>query len=789
MNQLLKILCIFTILLSGLTVPVISASLKFDVKDYTTIPVGKNEIYDEGRIKIIITDDVSGKTTTGTLIVSRKSAPDWNTMYDSPTTWNCRLELNDANNAHHLSLDQTTVTTTKDINDYYQIMNFRLTLTQHAYYVYDTQKHSGAGNGFRLNFESYAQHNDGAGTITDGIVTKDTVRTINWQINTAALGLRTFEKVRYIDCKSYLSYTRPSHTVTINPNGGYFNGTKSHTVYKVRTGEWQSLSELPSRDFYLFHGFVKQGTPYAYRSAGTGYTTDISSGLTASYSSNGHFTRYRGMNVSEKDSIRFRPFQAKKNHSIRITGSIRVNSLSKGGSVLLYEKQDPSEKCSSAASFSESDGTWKKFDISRTFSSSSSKAIFEIKPSSGTEILQFDLKNIMITDQTSDKRLADTDLQIGDGKDADIILTAQWTPLLYQINYQSSIEDMTAMIEPQTACQDTAVSLKKCTYPTEHASFLGWMFQDTLYREKQIVTYQDLVQKTLQERKCDADIQPEIPEEEDTFTFTALWSYHPVITLKPETTVYTEGEEIFTDQLLDLVKTCTDREDGDLKDRVQIQSIEYNASKDGYRPAAQTLFSKETRLDTYFLHLEKEEKVTASVTFTVTDNDGNTASETGKVLIKYNHPPIIEAQNLSFYTHEIMQFPDRVKKEILENASASDIEDEKRDRKPDIKLSSPTPLDLSNMQKPSVYSITYLAKDSMKKETEKTVRIYVVDSNPYRTKKTQTVRFISKTYLYTLDQKSIWKTDAAYSRYLNDSLNKTGEQAKHTYVFTSGDPS
>ena len=217
MNQLLKILCIFTILLSGLTVPVISASLKFDVKDYTTIPVGKNEIYDEGRIKIIITDDVSGKTTTGTLIVSRKSAPDWNTMYDSPTTWNCRLELNDANNAHHLSLDQTTVTTTKDINDYYQIMNFRLTLTQHAYYVYDTQKHSGAGNGFRLNFESYAQHNDGAGTITDGIVTKDTVRTINWQINTAALGLRTFEKVRYIDCKSYLSYTRPSHTVTINP--------------------------------------------------------------------------------------------------------------------------------------------------------------------------------------------------------------------------------------------------------------------------------------------------------------------------------------------------------------------------------------------------------------------------------------------------------------------------------------------------------------------------------------------------------------------------------------------
>ena len=51
MNQLLKILCIFTILLSGLTVPVISASLKFDVKDYTTIPVGKNEIYDEGRIR------------------------------------------------------------------------------------------------------------------------------------------------------------------------------------------------------------------------------------------------------------------------------------------------------------------------------------------------------------------------------------------------------------------------------------------------------------------------------------------------------------------------------------------------------------------------------------------------------------------------------------------------------------------------------------------------------------------------------------------------------------------
>ncbi|MDO4941733.1 MAG: hypothetical protein Q4E73_02690 [Lachnospiraceae bacterium] len=754
--------------------------------DYTATNVGSDKTYTTGQIKIFITDDMSGKTTTGTLTVSRKNAPSWDTMSNSPTTWNCKLTVPDSENYHDLVLDQTTVTTVKDIYGYYFIMNFKLKLTQHAYYIYSKQKHDGSGNGFRLNFESYTQDNDGPGTIVDGIVKKDTVRTVNWQLNAAALGLRTFHEMKYTNCKSYLTYTRPSHTVTVNPNGGIYAGTTSHTIHKGRTGNWITLKEIPEKDYFLFHGFLRKGSSYIYRSAGTGTTTDISSAFQQSIFDNDHFTRYKGTNVSNKDYLRFHTFSVPKGNTIRITGYLRINSLSSDNSISLYEKESESETRASSASFDKADGIWKKFDITRTYHTSANHALLEIKPDSSSDKVQFDLKNIIFTDQTTHQRIADTDLQLSDGKDADVLLTAQWTPLQYKINYDTGIANTNETISSQIQDQDTSVALKKCTLQMDHASFSGWKYKDTIYKENSIISYKDLVDTPLQSRKSDADITPEQIEKEDTFTFTAVWNYAPVITLKPDSVVYTEGEEIKTSQLLELIQQCIDKEDGDLTKQVYIKEIKYNSSKDGYQPKTQTEFSTDTVIDTYFKHLRKGETVTASVTYAVADSEHHTSTAQKEIIIQYNNPPEIKAADLSFYQDEFVSDPQQVKKAIIDNAEAFDMEDQNKNLDLHVKIIEPNPLDLSKMKEPGIYSVTYYVKDSLKKETKTPVKIYVVNADPYASMRKQTIRFISKNYLYTLDNASVWKTNSSYYDYLKKSLDKSGKQANNTYTFTSG---
>lgn len=763
----------------------ISIQTSSDV-DYTTTNIGSDQTYTTGQIQIFITDDISGKTTTGTLTVSRKNAPSWDTMSESPTKWNCKLTIPDSENNHDLVLDQTSVTTVKDIYGYYFIMNFKLKLTQHAYYIYSKQKHAGSGNGFRLNFESYTQNNNGPGTIIDGIVEKDTVRTINWQLNTAALGLRTFHEIKYTNCKSYLTYTRPLHTVTVNPNGGIYAGTTSHTIHKGRTGHWISLKEVPKKDYYLFQGFSRKGSSYVYRSAGTGTTTDISSAFRQSAFDNEYFTRYKGINVSNKDYLRFHAFSVPIGHTIRITGYLRINSLSSGNSISLYEKESESETRVASASFHEADGLWKKFDITRTYDTSAKHALLEIKPDSSSDSVQFDLKNIIFIDQTSQQRIADTDLQLSDGKDADVLLTAQWTPLQYKINYDTGIAENKETIHSQIQNQDTSAALKKCTLQVDHASFSGWKYKDRIYKENSLVSYKDLVDLSLQSRKSDADILPEQIEEEDTFTFTAVWNYDPVITLKSDSVIYTEGEERKTSQLLELIEQCTDKEDGDLTNQVYIKEIEYKPSEDGYQPKTQTEFSADTMIDTYFKHLKKGETVTASVTYAVTDSEHHTATAQKKILIQYNNPPEIKAADLSFYQDELISDPEQVKRTIIDNAKAFDLEDQNKNLDMQIKITAPNPLDLSKMEKPGIYSVTYYVIDSLKKETEISVKIYVINGDPYASMRMQTIRFISKNYLYTLDNTSIWKTNSSYYDYLKKSLNKSGKQAGNTYTFASG---
>jgi hypothetical protein len=756
-------------------------------KDYTATKIGENKTYKSGTIKIIITDENSGKTTTGTLKVSRKNAISLDNMCDSSSTWNCSLTV-DEPNYHNLSMEQTSVSTVKDVYGNYLVMNFKLTITQHSYYIYKNQTHAGSGNGFRLNFESYTQMNTGAGTIIDGIVESDTTRNINWQVNTAAIGLKTINKVRYTNCKSYLNYWRPAHTVTVKPNGGTYAGKTSNTIYQANTGDWVNLFETPYRTGYLFDGFQCSGSSYIYRSSGSGMSNDTSSGTTAQYYSSG-FTRYTCTKPSlhTSNSIRMNTFSAPKNHPIRITGWIRINSLPSDQSIDLFVKNGATKNGKPGASMNGANGEWKKFDLSQTFSSATDQAYLELCFSSCSQVVQFDLKNIIITDMTTKKRLGDTNIQVSDGKTSDITLTARWIPLRYKIVYSAGLSNASGSTEEQIQNQDQTLALNKNGFSISHAQFVGWKYGNQIYQPNAIISYQDLASQTLQQRKIDADIIPDTIEEEDTFTLTAVWNYYPAITISNSNATYVEGESVRIDSLLKYIEKCTDPEDNNLLLTPYVKEISYSRAKDGYQPTTQTSFNHDSLLDTYFMHLQENETVKALVTFGVIDSNGEETTASKYIQIIYNYPPTLTAYNLSFYQDEILTTPENVTKQIQENMTVSDFEDDRWNRKLSSKITSPNPLDVSKMSSLGTHSVTYYVKDSLGKETTKTVSIYVANSNPYATQRKRSVRFISKDYLHTLSSDSIWKKKSAYYTYLTNSLNQSESASGDIYTFTIGE--
>lgn len=765
--------------------------------NYTIEKIDSDQTYKSGSIKIIIQDDISGQTTTGILTVFRDSALKWDTMRDTPTKWNCKLTFEDQKNQHNISMEQTTVTTVKDIYGYYFVMNFKLKLTQHAYYVYQNQQHIGSGNGFRLNFENYTQKNEGAGTITDGIVKADTIRTINWQINTAAIGLKTFDKKKYSNCKSYLNYTRPSHTIKINPNGGTYAASSQPTTYTKYTGEWLDLAGIPIRDHYLFLGYTLQGAAYTYRSSGIGMTTETGSkekGFDISYSNKENYSKYTWRNINVKAGtntyhyIRMNTYPVEAGHTVRITGYIRIHTLPTETSLSLYHGDGHNDFSNRKASYHIADGIWKKFDILHTFSSATDCANLEIYTSNlaGKKgSIQFDLKNIVLIDTTTNQRINDTNLQVGDGMNANATLTALWSPLLYKINYNAANLDASGSMPSHILQQDQTLTLKDCQFQSKLATFSGWKYDNHIYQPNDIIHYETLKKASqIHSTKTDADITPGEVSDENSFTMTALWDYKPVIELTNDPVTYIEGEMIKTNQLLNLVKSCTDKEDGNLMKQVTLKEIRYKKANDGYQPKKQTSFDHKTNLDTYFMHLQENEAGKAIVTYAVTDSRGNMATATKEITIRYNHPPVIKAFDLSFYQEEFKIAPDKIKQSIIKNASATDIEDDAKHKVLTINIQKPNPMELSKMQSPGVYEVTYHTKDSLRKETTLTTHIYVANSNPYPKNHTQSVRFISKEYLYTLNANSIWKIKDDYNQYLTQSLKKDTKKPNKSYTFT-----
>lgn len=258
----------------------------FTIKDHLDSLKGTEESYNQGgdygystnNYFYVAIHDKGGNDTNATINITGRSSEYGNKdkklyqrMLKNQTTWNCSMTINGANN-HNLKLTHNTVTTDQDkfkgTDGQYAwfIMNFKISYTRHSYYYNKGCSYDKNDADIRFNTKNYTLNNTGddGNSIERGYTSYDKPVTANIQINTGHTGTRTFNHYRYRGGRVTINYTRETHTIRYDANGGY--GAPGNQTKTMGVDLWLS-STTPSRSQYVFKGWNTQangsGTSYS----------------------------------------------------------------------------------------------------------------------------------------------------------------------------------------------------------------------------------------------------------------------------------------------------------------------------------------------------------------------------------------------------------------------------------------------------------------------------------------------------------------------------------------------
>ena len=258
----------------------------FTIKDHLDSLKGTEESYNQGgdygystnNYFYVTIHDKGGNDTNATINITGRSSKYGNKdkelyqhMLKNQTTWDCSMTINGANN-HNLSLTHNTVTTKQDkfkgTDGQYAwfVMNFKISYTRHSYYYNKGCSYDKNDADIRFNTKNYTLDNTGddGNSIERGYTSYDKPVTANIQINTGHTGTRTFNHYRYRGGRVTINYTRETHTIRYDANGGY--GAPENQTKTMGVDLWLS-STTPSRSQYVFKGWNTQangsGTSYS----------------------------------------------------------------------------------------------------------------------------------------------------------------------------------------------------------------------------------------------------------------------------------------------------------------------------------------------------------------------------------------------------------------------------------------------------------------------------------------------------------------------------------------------
>lgn len=203
-----------------------------------------DEVRGSGSFAFYIND--GSKKSMVTVTVSRSSAPSATMFWNNSTTWNLSIS---GTNAHGIQLGATTVNTSKDNSGNYRIFTIPITFTQPAHYQLSGLKFTNAGN---VGSEIFTA------SVSSSPVHQNTSRTISFRISGSQMGVCTYNgDWKTGTARATATFTKPSHTITVNNNGG--TGAVN-TLTRV-CGEPVGSIPAPTRAEYTFDGyFYPDGT-------------------------------------------------------------------------------------------------------------------------------------------------------------------------------------------------------------------------------------------------------------------------------------------------------------------------------------------------------------------------------------------------------------------------------------------------------------------------------------------------------------------------------------------------
>ena len=292
----------------------------------------------------------------------------------------------------------------------------------------------------------------------------------------------------------YAKWERTSFNLSIDPNGGIYNGSSEIQTSTLDPGTAFSVG-LPTKDKYNFAGYSVDGTE-------DGFPTDFSSiGYTNKHTdSAGTFSvedlegenedniidytsqkfSWTGIDSSKDkgtNRILYGKYAAQSSHTYRISGKITENTGSGNLVLNAYNTDGTTEYGSKEIQISS--GNSSDFSFDTTFNKNVN-AYLELRTKDASTLpsdISFIVSNLEITDMTTGKRVYGA-IEGNMGTD-DVTLTAQYEPWKHTVKYDANTSDDTVegIPEKQEKVADESLTLNSEAPTRNGYTFLGWNTQ------------------------------------------------------------------------------------------------------------------------------------------------------------------------------------------------------------------------------------------------------------------------------------------------------------------------
>lgn len=262
---------------------------------------------------------------------------------------------------------------------------------------------------------------------------------------------------------------------------------------------------------------------------------------------------------------------------------------------------------------------------------------------------------------------------------SNITVTARYSANTYKVKYNGNGATVGSMSD-SSHVYDQTKGLNKNTFFRVGWKFIGWNTKadgtGTNYTDQQAV-------KNLTSTN------------NATINLYAKWDEQPSITASDRTFYESEITSEEWKQLIIQNVSANDREDGDITSKVKITSNDVDPVKPG------------------IYH----------VTYEVIDSVGQTVSKTISVTIKTNYPPVIHAEDKTYYEHEYAQ-EEWINELRMHEVIAEDEEDG------DITNQIRVTLDNVEMDKVGQHRVVYEVTDAYGKSATKEIKVKIIYNNP-----------------------------------------------------------